>query len=90
MQPIVTDGVALSVCRFVCLSVGLLVDWSVCHDRQPCKNGWTDQDAVWELDSGGPKQACVRWECILAPPGEYDWTVRRCGLMSRLFEHLLL
>ena len=31
--------------------------------------------------------------CTLAPPGEYDWTVRvrrRCGLMSNYFDHLLL
>jgi len=26
----------------ICLSVGL----SGCDDREPCKNGWTDQDAV--------------------------------------------
>jgi len=48
-----------------------------------CKNGWTDRDAVWDLDSGGPKEACNRWGCTLAPPGEYQWTVhmrRRCGL----------
>jgi len=45
--PIVTDGVAWSV--------GL----SVCHDREPCKNGWTDQDAVWDVDSGGFKEALL-------------------------------
>jgi len=26
-----------------------------------CKNGWTDRDAVWVMDSGGPKEACIRW-----------------------------
>jgi len=26
----------------------------VCHDRKPCKNGWTDRNAVWNVDSGGP------------------------------------
>jgi len=29
--------------------------------------------------------------CTLAPPGEYDWTVRarwRCGLTSNYFDHL--
>jgi len=31
MQPIVTDRVA----------------WSVCHSREPFKNGWTDRDAIW-------------------------------------------
>ena len=35
-----------------------------------------------------------RWgTCILAPPGEYDWTVplrRQCGLLSNYSDHLLL
>jgi len=30
--------------------ITLPVAWSVyrpvCHDREPCKNGWTDRDAV--------------------------------------------
>jgi len=33
----------------------------------------------------------MRWGCILALPGEYDWTVYvlwRCGLMSNYFDHL--
>jgi len=29
------------------------------HDL--CKNGWTDRDAVWFMDLGGPKEACIRW-----------------------------
>jgi len=31
-------------------------------DSLPCavKNGWTDRDAVWDLDSSGPKEACIR------------------------------
>jgi len=37
------------------------VVWSVCHDREPRKNGWTDRDAVWDVDSGGPREPCVRW-----------------------------
>jgi len=31
MRPTVTDEVARSVCR------------SVCHNREPCKNGWTNR-----------------------------------------------
>jgi len=31
MWPIVTDRVA----------------WSVCHNCEPCKSGWTDPDAIW-------------------------------------------
>jgi len=25
------------------------------------KNGRTDRDAVWVVDSGGSKEACIRW-----------------------------
>jgi len=31
------------------------VGWSVCYDCEPCKNGCTDQDAVWGVDLRGPK-----------------------------------
>jgi len=27
----------------------------------PVQNGWTDRDAVWDLDLDGPKEACIRW-----------------------------
>jgi len=49
MRPVVTDRVAWSVG----LSLG--------HTSEPCKNGCTDQDAVWVGDSGGPKEPCIRW-----------------------------
>ena len=65
----------------VCLSVGL----SISHGRKRCKNCQTNWNAVWDMDSGGPKEACVRWGCILAQSGEYDRTIRvrwQCGLMS--------
>ena len=33
------------------------VPWSVClfvgHVREPCKNGWTDRNAIWGARSGG-------------------------------------
>jgi len=104
MSPIVTDGVAWSVCR------------SVCHDREPCKNGRTDQDAVWVVDSGGPKfgpsesttqtaslsvlsflqakgSMCEMRGCTLAAPCKYDRTVhvrrRRC-LFVKLFWPLVM
>jgi len=58
--------------------------------RELCKNGWTDRFAVWVVDSGGLKEAQVQSyspggasaptrEGTLAPPGEYDWTVRLRG-----------
>jgi len=53
MLPIVTDRVAWSVC----LSVGR----SVCHNREPYKNGWTDRDAVWAVGSYGLTESCIRW-----------------------------
>ena len=64
MRPIVTDGVAwsdgLSVCR------------SVCHSREPCINDGTDGDAVWIVDSGGPKEPSVRcWSKLPHLKGEF-------------------
>jgi len=29
--------------------------------RELCKNGRTDGDAVWVVDSGGSEEACVKW-----------------------------
>jgi len=79
MRPVITDGVAWSVCRSVCRSV--------CHNHEPCKSRWTDRHVVWVVDSGEPREACVRWGCTLAQPGKYDWTVhvrRQCGPFVRL------
>jgi len=72
--------------------------------RELCRNDWTDRFAICVVDSGWPKEAQVQsyslgganvptWEGTLAPPGEYDWTVRlwqRCGLMSYYFDHLFM
>jgi len=30
------------------LYMSSVVDWSVGHVREPCRNGWTDRDAVWD------------------------------------------
>jgi len=40
----------------VCRSVWLLVCLMVCHTSEPCKNGWTDRDAVYVEDSGGTRE----------------------------------
>jgi len=32
---------------------------TLCHEL--CKHGWMDRDAVWVVDSGRPKAACIRW-----------------------------
>jgi len=47
MWPVAEDGVA----------------WSVSHDCEPCKNNWTDQDAICDVDLGGPRESYVWWHC---------------------------
>jgi len=32
---------------------------TVCSEL--CKNGWSDRDVVWEVDSGGPKKHVLDW-----------------------------
>jgi len=39
----------------------------VCHTTEPCKNGLSDRDAVWVVDSGGPKEPCIRWGAQMSP-----------------------
>jgi len=80
MRPIVTDQVAWSVSQ------------SVWDSSEPCKNGWTDRNSVWDLDSGGPKKA-LSGAVHLVPLSEYQWTnhvQRRCGLLSNYFYHLFI
>jgi len=41
IRPVVTECICLSVC----------------HDREPCKHGWTDRDVVWGYGLGwGPRK----------------------------------
>jgi len=56
MQLIVTDEVVRSVSR----SVGLSVCQSLCLNHEPCKNGWTDQDVVWDVHLGRTNEPCIR------------------------------
>ena len=39
---------------------GVSVCLLVCRNREPCKNSGIDSDAVWDVDSGGPKEPYVR------------------------------
>ena len=55
------------VCLSVCLSAG--------HVHEPCKNGGTDPDADWRIDSGGPKEPCIRWVQIQIPQGKGQFLV---------------
>jgi len=61
MWPVVTDQLAWLVCRSADLLVCQLVCLLVRHTSEPCKNGWTDRDAIWFMDSGGPKEQCITW-----------------------------
>jgi len=45
---------------------------------------WTGPDAIWDVDLGGPKEACVRWRCTLVAPGKYDWTVCAAAISVKL------
>jgi len=51
MQPSDTDV------HGVCLSVSQSVIWL--NSDSLCKNGWTDQDAIWGEHSWGPMEHCV-------------------------------
>jgi len=42
-----------------CYRPSSVVCQSVCRTSEPCRNGWTGRDAVWDLDSGGSKEACI-------------------------------
>ena len=48
----------MGVC--VCVLSSLRVGVSVRHNHELYWNGWTDRDAVWNVDSGGPEGPCIR------------------------------
>jgi len=54
----ITYGRDAAFCCSQCGVVYLPVCW---HDRELSKNGWPDQDSVWEEHSCGPKEPCIRW-----------------------------
>jgi len=55
------------------------------------RNGWTFRADVGLQSREGPENYILDG-CILAPFGEYDWTIRarrRCGFASNYFDYLL-
>jgi len=36
-------------------------DLSVCNDRECGKNGWANQNTIWDVDVSGPKETCITW-----------------------------
>ena len=88
----------------VCLSVCLFVYLSVAHNHESYRNGWTDPDAVWVVDSGGPKEPFVtlgpgsprgrdnfgRTRLVKTNSATTGGVVcaQRCGLLSTFFDRL--
>jgi len=75
------DAVYCYRCLDVAWSVSLCICLCGCLCVARCKNGWTDRYAG---ESRRPREPRIRWRCTLAPPDEYDWTIRvqrRCGLV---------
>jgi len=66
---------------------GLRVSLSVGHNRVPCKNGWTDWDAVWGVELGGPKERRGPEFPSFLKGHFWGWPVR-CGLSPKSFDHL--
>jgi len=48
-----------------CYRLHSMVCRSVSWGRERCEDGCTDRDAVWIVDSGGPKEACAHWRHLL-------------------------
>ena len=83
----------------VCLYVSWLSSWN------PCKNVWTDQDVIWESDSGRPKEPWItgcpnpqrRWGTLWGLSNPLNSIASDCcgvcstnRLSSKFFDHLLL
>ena len=43
----------------VCRSVSRSVCQSLCLNHEPCKNGWTNQDVVWDVHLGRTNEPCI-------------------------------
>jgi len=65
-----TVGIAMTIVRlhhstiYVDGAFCYTLEWcglSLCHNCETCKNGWTDQDAIWVMGLDGPKELCIRW-----------------------------
>jgi len=49
----------------------------VCHDCEPCKNGSTNRYAARDVDSGRPKEPCIRWGLHIGATRQI-WQNRPC------------
>ena len=50
--------------------------------QELCKSGWTDWDAIWVMNSGGPKEPRIRWSSAVQK--WLNWSICHlgCGLGS--------
>ena len=61
--------------------------------RELYKNGWTDRDAVKDVNSCRPREACFRWGCTwcnLANTTESSICGDDAAFLSNYFQYLLL
>jgi len=63
------------------------VSLSVEYNHELCEKARTDWDDVLDVDSGGPKESCMRWRPDHAM-GNFGQPLRRV-LLSKFFHHLL-
>jgi len=56
-----------------CYRMSSVVCLSVCHTSEPCKNSWTDQDAVWVENLVGPRNHIL--DGVHVPHGKWQF----CG-----------
>ena len=60
MQSTVFRGHVAACCYSSVVGMSVWVCLCVGHDREPCKNRWTDRDAIWAgADSRGFKKRCI-------------------------------
>jgi len=73
-----------------CYRRSSVVCLSVCHDCEPWENGWTDQDDIWVVDSGGSKEAGgVHWRHLVITI-EQSLCCGDAAYLSSYFDHLFL
>jgi len=65
-----------------CYRLSSMVCPSVCHSSEPCKNGWTDRDAIWFWSQVG------RWNHVLdggsdLPPQEGQFWGAPCRKLCK-------
>ena len=61
MYIIMPHGSATYIDAACCYRLSSVVWQSVCHNSEPCKNWFNRSRCRLVVDSGGPKEPCIRW-----------------------------